>query len=119
MFIVPTFAHLEVEMESRGICAYSKVATESKTLVNESIIVFLLFNNVKICDILYLKCCIYFEYFTIVFPFTFTVWKIWEAVTHTWVILPRWCDSTAAIKAEHDMLSKSICGISVSILCTH
>lgn len=93
------------------ICAYSKVAMESETLVNESIIVFLLF-NVKICDILYLKCCIYFEYFTIVFPFTFTVWKIWEAVTHMWVILPRWCDISAAIKAETDKLSKSICGIS-------
>lgn len=105
MFIVPTFARLEVEMESRGICAYSKVATESETLVNESIIVFLLF-NVKICDILYLKSCIYFEYFTIVFPFTFTVRKIWEAVTHMWVILPGWCDSTAAIKTEHDILSK-------------
>lgn len=40
----------------QGKCAYSEFATKNETLVNESIIVVPLF-NVKICDVLYLKCC--------------------------------------------------------------
>lgn len=47
-------------MESRGSVPMLKLPQESETLVNESIVVFPLF-NVKICDIFYLKCCIYYE----------------------------------------------------------
>lgn len=49
-----------------GACAYSEDAMKNETLVNESVIFCPLF-NVKICDILYLKCCISYECFTAAF----------------------------------------------------
>lgn len=55
-----------VETEGWGACAYSEDAMKNETLVNESVIFCPLF-NVKICDILYLKCCISYECFTAAF----------------------------------------------------
>lgn len=62
----------------RGVCACSEDAVMNETLVNETIIVFPLF-NVQICDILYLKYCIYYECFSVVSPFPFTVCGMQEA----------------------------------------
>lgn len=50
-------AHLEVEMESRGYVPILKLPWKMRHWWKRVLIVFPLF-NVKICDILYLKCCI-------------------------------------------------------------
>lgn len=43
-------------MDNRGNVPIQNLPQKNETLVNESIIVVPLF-NVKICDVLYLKCC--------------------------------------------------------------
>lgn len=83
--------------------------------MNESIIVFPLF-NVKICDI-------------------FKVLHLSRVLCHSVsihihsvdlgssnlyvVVLSHLCDSTIATEAEHDMLSKSVCGVPLGIQCAH